>query len=93
MHRYGVASLIPRLREAGVVVHLRYLSHSTCTPITHTSDPTGGELSIRRPCDCGDQYHKYVLDCMHSPENVDELTCDLPETGFYQWMILVAVRQ
>jgi hypothetical protein len=86
-------SVIPRLREAGLQVHVRYLSHSSCTPVPHTSDPTGGELSVRRPCECGGHYHNFVLDCMYYPEDADELTYDLPETGFYQWMIVVAVRQ
>ena len=93
VYRYGVKALIPRLREEGLLVFMRYLSHSACTPIPHSSDPTGGELSRIRPCECQSDYHRQVLGSLQTPENNDMLTHSLPETEFYQWILVIALHK
>ena len=83
--------LLPRLDEVGLNVHKRVVSHSSFKPVQESTDMN---TSFD---DCSESYNSVRghvqcdrLDRLYDSSWDDYLAHDLPETTYYQWILLVA---
>jgi hypothetical protein len=101
-HRYGIAKLIPTLQEH-FYLFIRPISHSAFNGQRH-DDPHSLVLTTELQHHLENRLDPDTLrfidallqpqgGLIHNSSLEDDLTFDLPEKDYFQWLLLIAVRR
>lgn len=92
-HRYGVAKLIPTLQQH-FHVFLRPISHSSFAAQHHSSFDS--EVLTEEIKSQLDAHQLYLIETLLEPSNQflnDQLTHDLPEKEYFEWLLVIVIRR